>query len=222
MESQSVNSTRRLVDSDAEQEALESSLEMAKPRVPTSPRFGPHLDYLLSTPFRHPPLKHGSRFGTRREPSLWYGSQEIRTALAESTYYCFLLLEGTTADLELPSTAFTVFRAAVLTPKGADLSQPPFASFTDQISHPDTYEHAQPLGSALREHGVEAFLFQSARSEPGALNVALFAPVFSNTRPRESATWVRSISGESVEWRASLSRPGSRSLKLNRTDVRFR
>ena len=54
--------TRKLVDSLAEQELLEKLLEGAKPPAP-----GARVHYLLSTPFRYPPLPHGSRFGRATE-----------------------------------------------------------------------------------------------------------------------------------------------------------
>ena len=63
VESQHLFSTRKLVDSDAEQALLEELIEEVKP--PTGVPAGLH--YLLFTPFRYPPLRHGSRFGTRAE-----------------------------------------------------------------------------------------------------------------------------------------------------------
>jgi len=44
------------------------------------------LDYLLFPPFRYPPLKWGSRFGTEYQRGLFYGSQLLATALAEVAY----------------------------------------------------------------------------------------------------------------------------------------
>ena len=67
VEAQHQVSTRKLVDTLEEQSLLEDLIDAAKPPDPTQGR----LHYLLSTPFRYPPLRHGSRFGTRHEPGLW-------------------------------------------------------------------------------------------------------------------------------------------------------
>ena len=64
VEGQHVISTRKLVDTDDEQRVLEELLEGSKP--PLRPDES-ELHYLLFTPFRYPPLRWGSRFGTRAE-----------------------------------------------------------------------------------------------------------------------------------------------------------
>ncbi|MCV6615090.1 MAG: RES family NAD+ phosphorylase [Cellvibrionaceae bacterium] len=38
----------------------------------------------MSTPFRYPPLAYGSRFGSTLERGIFYASQELATAFAES------------------------------------------------------------------------------------------------------------------------------------------
>src|SRR5688500_8455099 len=75
VESQEQVATNRLVDTLSEQALLEEPLEATKPPVPLAA--APTLDYLLSTPFRYPPLRHGSRFGRRTEPSLFYASRTL-------------------------------------------------------------------------------------------------------------------------------------------------
>ena len=82
VEAQFRNSTRKLVDSDAEQEALEALIDRAKDPVP--PGFE-DLHYLLYTPFRHPPLRNGSRFGTRQERGILYGARELRWRRSPTT-----------------------------------------------------------------------------------------------------------------------------------------
>ena len=71
VEAQHLVSTRKLVDSADEQILLEELIDRAKPPDRTG---GTH-HYLLSTPFRYPPLRHGSRFGSRHERGIWYGSE---------------------------------------------------------------------------------------------------------------------------------------------------
>ncbi len=89
VEGQRIISTRSLVDSDAEHDLLEELIDASKPALPPEPAFA-GLHYLLYTPFRYPPLRHGSRFGRRHERALWYGAEELDTALAEVAYYRLL------------------------------------------------------------------------------------------------------------------------------------
>jgi len=93
VEAQHQVSTRKLVDSAEEQALLEDLIDRVKPPDAT----GGRLHYLLFTPFRYPPLAHGSRFGGRHERGIWYGSVERRSAFAEVAYYRLLFLEGTQA-----------------------------------------------------------------------------------------------------------------------------
>ena len=162
VESQHVTSTRKLVDSDDEQQVLESLIDTAKPPWPPGRRFA-GLHYLLATPFRHPPLRYGSRFGTRRERGIFYCAETIATVLAEKSYYVLLFLEGTEADLSPLTRPLTVFQVRMSTKKGVDLVAPPFDAFTDRISSPVSYRASQPLGASMREAGTAAFRFRSAR-----------------------------------------------------------
>src|SRR6478752_10538487 len=114
VEAQHQVSTRKLVDSAEEQILLEELIDRAKPPYTTPSR----LHYLLATPFRYPPLRHGSRFGRRFEPGIWYGSESRRTAFAEVAYYRMVFLEGTSADLGLLTTQHTAFSARVRTTHG--------------------------------------------------------------------------------------------------------
>ena len=97
VESQYVVSTRKLVDSDEEQRLLEELIDGVKPPTPEGPEFR-GLHYLLFTPFRHPPLRYGSRSGTTSERGIWYGSESRHTAFAEVAYYRLLFFEGTATD----------------------------------------------------------------------------------------------------------------------------
>ena len=184
VEDQYLFSTRKLVGSDAEQRVLEELLEASKPAAAAR-----GLHYLLLTPFRYPPLTRGSRFRTRAEAGVWYGAREQRTAFAEAAYYRLLFLEGTTAAIGSLELDLSAFRAAFETPRGVDLTRAPFAAHRAAISSPVTYADSQPLGREMREDGVEAFLFDSAR-EPGGVNVALFTPrAFASRKPSPPESW---------------------------------
>ena len=186
VESQHQVSTRKLVESAEEQELLEELIDAVKPPDQT----GGRLHYLLATPFRYPPLRHGSRFGTRHAPGLWYGSESRRTAFAEVAYYRLLFLAGTDADLGTVTTPLTVFSVTARTARGADLVAAPFDAYRDVIAAPGSYDATQALGEAMRAAGVELFRYPSARDPDGGSNVGAFTPaVFGRARPRDLQTW---------------------------------
>ena len=196
VEAQHLIATRKLVDSDAEQTVLEEILESQKPPARDVERF----HYLLFTPFRYPPLPHGSRFAGRWEPSLWYGAEELRGALAEVAYYRLVFLEGTAAELGLVQTALTAFVVPVKTKRGVDLTRTPFIRWESQLASKTSYAATQPLGTAMREDGVEAFLYRSARDPEASRNVGVFTPrAFGARKPRELQTWHASATQDVVE-----------------------
>ena len=196
VEAQHLVSTRKLVDSAEEQALLEEMIDRVKPPDVTAGR----MHYLLFTPFRYPPLNHGSRFGGRRERGVWYGSVDHRTAFAEVAYYRLLFLEGTHALLGTVTTALTAFTARVRTARGVDLVAPPFGAYRRAIASPTSYTSSQALGTAMRGAGVEAFRYPSARDNEGGVSVGVFAPsVFGNTKPKSLETWHCAASRERVE-----------------------
>ena len=196
VEAQHQVSTRKLVDSTEEQILLEEMIDRVKPPDITSGR----IHYLLFTPFRYPPLPHGSRFGSRHERGIWYGSLELRSAFAEVAYYRLLFLEASRADLGTVTTALTAFTAAMRTLRGIDLTKEPFDKFRSKIASPVRYDSTQPLGADMRSEGVEVFTYPSARDAEGGTNVGAFAPsVFGKTKPRLLETWHCAASRERVD-----------------------
>lgn len=197
VEAQHQVSTRKLVRSLAEQELLEELLEQSKPPAVG----GATLHYLLATPFRYPPLRHGSRFGTRNERGIWYGAETRRTAFAEVAYYRFLFLAGTEADLGTLTTALTVFTVHARSSQGVDLLDPPFDVHREAIASPTSYTASQALGAAMREAGVELFRYPSARDPEGGAAVGAFTPsVFGRARPRAIESWQCTVSPEVAEF----------------------
>ncbi len=170
VEAQHVSSSRDLVDSFAEHDILEALLDSAKPQIKKE------KNYLIFTPFRYPPLRHGSRFGRTFERSLWYGSLEIETAFAEVAYYQLLFHKDTSANLGYIELFLTAFNALIDASGGLDLTEFPFSEYREQISAKTTYEHSQPLGSEMRKANVGAFIFYSARALQSGKNVAAFTP----------------------------------------------
>jgi hypothetical protein len=196
VEAQHQLSTRKLVDSAEEQILLEELIDGTKPPDPTGNRF----HYLLSTPFRYPPLPHGSRFGTRRERGLWYGSETKQTMFAEVAYYRFVFFEGTREDLGVTTTQLTAFTVRARTAKGVDLVAAPFDAHRKAIASPARYAATQSLGATMRESGVEMFRYPSAR-DPGGVNIGIFTPiVFSSAKPRSLETWHCTATRERAEF----------------------
>lgn len=202
VEAQHVVSTRKLVDSAAEQEILEELIERAKPPVPTDPGFA-GLHYLLSTPFRYPPLRYGSRFGTRAERGIWYGARGLPTALAEAAYYRLVFLAGTEAELEPIRVDLTAFRAGLATERGAELvgrGARAWGTTEVEVSSPVSYTASQRTGAAMRAAGVEAFRFRSARDPAGGDNFGVLDPAaFARRSPEAYQTWYCVAAPEAVE-----------------------
>ena len=198
VESQFITSTRKLVDSDEEQELLEQLIETVKPPVP-SERPLTRLHFLLYTAFRHPPLLHGSRFGTRVERGIWYGSLTLATAFAEVAYYRLVFLEGSAADLGTVTVELSAFHIPVRTRNGVDLTRPPFAAHAPSIASKTTYATTQRLGREMRASGVEAAVYVSARADDGGKNVALFTPAFARRSPATLSAWVCTATRRRVE-----------------------
>lgn len=200
VESQEQAATSQLVGSLERQSLLEEMLEKTKPPLR---RGSETLHYLLATPFRYPPLKHGSRFGRRGQTSLFYGSHETRTVLAESAYYRFLFWYGmATPPPTKLDTQHTLFGALYRSDKGVRLQAPPFAAHRAALTDPADYTVTQALGMALREVGIEVFEFVSARDPEGGINVALFTPMpFTRSQPVFQDAWLCELTADHVRFR---------------------
>jgi hypothetical protein len=200
VESQEQKATNSLVDDLEEQSILEEMLEETKPAIPDG---ADRIHYLLVTPFRYPPLKHGSRFGTRFEPSLFYGSHALNTAFSETAYYRFLFWLGMSDPP--PSGKFitqhTVFSVEYATEMGLKLQEAPFSSFEEILINPVDYSVTQKLGGKMRASGIEAFEFKSARDEAHGLNAALFTPdALTTDMPLYQQQWICHTDSDSVSF----------------------
>lgn len=201
VESQEQVATNRLVATLAEQDLLESMLEASKPPLPKGAR---RLDYLLATPFRYPPLPHGSRFGGRHEPSLFYASRAVTTVLAESAYYRFVFWQGMREAPPTPlRTQHTLFGARLRVRRGYALHQQPFDEFRAALASRHDYGATQQLGRALREAGADAIEYISARDVEEGLNVALYSPSsFALPRPTFKQEWLCDTRANAVSFYA--------------------
>ncbi|MCU7904331.1 MAG: RES family NAD+ phosphorylase [Candidatus Thiodiazotropha sp. (ex Epidulcina cf. delphinae)] len=192
--------TYTLVDDLQEQALLEEMLETGKP--PTPPEAA-GLHYLLSTPFRYPPLRYGSRFGSYPEPSLFYGSTILSSALAETAYYRFIFWSG--MQESPPSgrltTELTVFSAAYGISRGVCLQALPFSRFEVRLTNPKSYTDTQQLGAGLRKAGIEGFEYRSVRDPDGGINLGFFtAKAFSRPMPLWQQTWICETRNETVSF----------------------
>lgn len=212
-----VASTRKLTDTGAEQDVLEALIERSGPPSDEDAR---RLHFLLAEPFRYPPLRHGSRFGTRAERGIWYGAEALRTSLAELAFYRMVFLEGTEAEIAPLFEDVTAFRAEVRTERGVDLLAPPFDAYAQRISSPTRHDDSRRLGRAMREDGAEVARYRSSRDSEGGANLAILSPAaFARRRPRSFQTWTCVADREAVELsKHDPSRPRRTSLRFPRSD----
>ncbi len=195
VECQETAATLKLVDSLEEQALLESLLEESKPNSIDSSRH-----YLLTTPFRYPPLTHGSRFGGRFEPSLFYGSHSIYTMLQEAAFYMFYFAQGMDTPFEdAIVSSKTSFTALVECEGYADLTKINSEQIQKKLTDKHDYKFTQDLGRTMKEHGINAFTFTSARDSQGGLNMAVFELGSIKGKPMDQRQWdVKQVNDEII------------------------
>ena len=116
-------------------------------------------------------------------------------------YYRLLFLEGTDAELAPLSAELTAYQVPLRTQRGVDLTAAPFARHRSLLASKTSYSATQPLGTAMRSAGVEAFRYQSARDSAGGVNVGIFGPAaFAARRPRGLQTWRSIATRDHVEF----------------------
>lgn len=160
--------------------------------------------YLLKTPFRYPPLKWGSRFGRIHETGIFYGGCSINATLAESAYYRFVFWFSMDAKpvKDKIRSEHTLFSVGYQTIRGVRLQNEPFNQYVSELTHPKDYIQTQQLGTAMREAGIEAFEYQSARDPDNGICVALFTPEsFRQKQPDYTNQWLCEVSAESVSFK---------------------
>lgn len=179
VEYQAKSYTRKYVDSHEEHEVLENIIESSKPQQKiaineTAEEF--NLHYLLTTEFRYPSLKWGSRFGTRFERSILYTSVDLETAMSEKAFYKLSFLRASSGDVGGKNIPLTAFKINVASQAHLALSERPFAKYTNEISSKVSYIQSQKLGMVMRENRVECFDFTSARASNNGINYGIFTP----------------------------------------------
>jgi RES domain len=197
VEAQHRVSTLRLVDTLEEQSLLESLLEESKPALPSSLR---QQHYLVTTPFRYPPLHpSGSRFRGSADPGVFYGALERRTACAELGYWRWRFLLDSPALQRLESLAQTLFESGV-DAVAVDLREPPFLQDAKRWTDPIDYTGCQSFARLAREAGAQAIRYGSVRDpEHGQCVAVLAAPAFT-AREIVEQRWRLSITPTRVFW----------------------
>lgn len=199
VEAQHRVSTMKLVDSLAEQSALERLLEETKPPVPADCA---HLHYLLFSPFRYARGNpHASRF--RRAAALegvFYASASPETAVCEIVFYRFLFY-AESPGTPLPGNAaeYTVFAVQLRADPGLDLMRPPMSAHLSIWTKPDDYAPCQVLADDARRQNVQAICYPSVRDLQHRLNYAVLTPkAFAHSNPLAQQSWHILLRSESA------------------------
>lgn len=198
VEAQHVASTMKLVDRIDEQALLESLLDGAKPPLPRS---ADGLHYLLATPFRYPPLPHGSRFRAAGEPGVFYGAERLATAAAELGYWRWRFLKDAPDLQRLDPVAHTAFRVSA-SATAIDLRAAPLNRDAPSWTDPESYTATQALARAARSASIEAIVYQSVRDPARHACIALLTPSsFVGSAPdAPTQTWWLTVQPTQVVW----------------------
>jgi hypothetical protein len=171
VETQEYAATTSLVDDLQEQAILEQILDAFKPNYADNTQ---DLHYLISTPFRYPPLKYGSRFGTITEHSYFYASETVQTCLSEAAFYRFFLIDGTETPFpKMIQSEHSIFFVRVISTKTLDLTKISDIEIQKQLTDPISYSMTQRVGQQARKYGVDLLRYFSARSQEQGVNVAI-------------------------------------------------
>jgi len=181
VEQQGAQATRRTTDSLEEQAWLEDFLETSKPELPSAEECAVRHRLLL-TPFRYR-KRHGSRFATRWERGLFYGSCSRFGCLLEGAYYELVFQDGPERPFPRSSSMRkAIFHVQMRTVRGLKLQQHDNRELQAKLRDPIDSHFCQGLGQAMREAGIEAFEYHSARSAEDVVQVgAISCRIFTST-----------------------------------------
>lgn len=182
VQQQGIDSLTPLVDNLEQLARLEALVETSKPETQTMGSGDPSHP-LLTTPFRYPPLRHGSRFGSRQRRGMFYGSRSRKGSLVEGAYYALLFWEGL---IEPPPEPIrrrqTLFSVLLNVARGLQLQAITDEATQAALRDSFAYGPTQQLGEWMRDQGIEAFEYFSARSSDSLVQVGVFTPsVFQST-----------------------------------------
>lgn len=194
VETQEIAATASITANAAEQSRLEELLEASKPKLAADLS---RLSYLLFTPFRYPPLRHGSRFGSEFERGILYGALELATAFAESAVYLWLFRAGPAVlgPLEVIRDQRSSYRVPVATERGLDIRDPAFEEQRPALTKRNDWQAPQAFGGRAREAGVQAIWYPSCRY--AGTNVAVIDPAaLATNREQDVQAWNLQLDSE--------------------------
>jgi len=204
VEAQHVVSTLRLTESDpGRQELLERILEESKPPLPAGAE---QHHYLLSTPFRYPPSRQGSRFRAWPDGGVLYAARERRTACAEMGYWRWRFLRDSTGMTTMPAAAQTVFQLGA-GGEGIDLTVEPLRAWRADWTDPVQYRATQELGRAARALSMRWIAYESVRDPEAGLCFAVLDPRAIRPRqPLARETWYLTVTESAAIWQRERQR----------------
>ena len=148
--------------------------------------------YLLRSP-----LPCDSRFGSKFDQPIIYTSESLNGFFTELAYHRFLFSASYASGGDRAvTTGYTSFSIRVVSEQSVDLTQGPFAAFSQDISSPDTYQRSTELGSNMRENGVSMFIFNSSRGD--GRNIGFFDSTPFLTKPDKIRNWMCHHEGEAI------------------------
>jgi hypothetical protein len=189
VETQEAAATTNIVDNLDEQFLLEQLLDEVKPPYRNETK---ELHYLISTPFRYPPLLHGSRFGDTLSPSYFYASEDVNTVLAESAYYRFIFLDDMkTPYLDTIKSEHMTFSVKVDTHNMCDLTSLSDIEVATAITSPFDYRLTQQFGNTIiNKYNCDVIRFLSARTTK-VINLAISDPkAIKSKSPSNNIDWL--------------------------------
>ncbi|MEM6954918.1 MAG: RES family NAD+ phosphorylase [Myxococcota bacterium] len=214
VEAQSHVATMPLVDTLEEQELLETMIDETKgPPLPSE------YHYLIATPLlRYPPLPYGSRYGTRQESGIFYGSENTETALAETAFYKLRFVDDSEGLTSL-SMVMDVF-AFAYRGEGTDTYGSAYDAVRVDLDSASDYATSQRLGARVREENLSIVRYRSARCPKGLANLAIFSLEALAPRPRRTTSWQLDLRDKRVFFMERNRFEGRRALAF--TEAEFR
>lgn len=164
----------------ADQAILENILDEVKPVLPVE---AVGLHWLLSTPFRYFPPRGGSRFRKKRDPGVFYGADDRKTACAEAGYWRWRFwMDSEALQRQSKTIQITLFEFHAATDQAIDLTQIPFSSDRAIWTHALEYSATQQLAGQARAAEIELIRYESVRNPGGKCLAILTAKMFKNVR----------------------------------------
>lgn len=187
VQQQGIDSLAPLVDDLSQLARLEALVETSKPQLPA--------------PFRYPPLRHGSRFGSRQNRGMFYGSRSRGGSLVEGAYDALLFWDGLIdpppAPIRRRQTLFSVLLNAA---RGLHLQAFAHEGAQARLRDPVHDGPTQQLGEWMRDQGLEAFEYLSARSQDVLVQVGVLTPAVFKSTPFDQVEITTELTGDHVSF----------------------